>query len=73
MPTRTQSRMWRSFLLGALTGPILFTMCTMVINLPGGNVVVFDGDTLDLPVPTDGVAWIGTEDAPTTLVDTNVP
>ena len=64
MPTRTESQTWTGLLLGILAGPILFTTCTAIINLPGGRVevngraLIFDGDTLTLTVPFAGVASV---------------
>jgi len=62
MPTETHSQFGRRLIRTALIGPLLFTTCTAIVNLPGGQVEVtgrafiFDGDTLTFTVPSGDVA-----------------
>ncbi len=61
MQNETQSTVTKSLVRAALTGSLLFTTRTAVLNLPGGHVevigraLILDGDSLTLTVPSGGV------------------
>ncbi len=64
MQNETQTRVSKYVLRAALTGSVLFTTCTAVLNLPGGRVevigraVILDGDSLTVTVPSGDVASV---------------
>ncbi len=80
MKNETRPPVTKSLVRAALTGSLLFTTCTAVINLPGGHVevigraVILDGDSLTITMPSGGVTPVdGTTPDTSDSIDAAAP